>query len=129
MSPYHKPFPNTWWLKRKSYFLFIIRELTSVFVAGYCVFLLVLIFKVGQGQEAYSSLINSLTSPTSIVLHVISLIFVLYHTVTWFNLTPKILVLYKGQERIPEWLVAGSVYVGWIVVSAVIIWLLLGTLV
>ena len=129
MSLYHKPFPNTWWLKRKSYFLFIIRELTSVFVAGYCVFLLVLIFKVGQGQEAYTSLINSLTSPTSIVLHVISLIFVLYHTVTWFNLTPKILVLYKGQERIPEWLVAGSVYVGWIIVSAVIIWLLLGTLV
>ena len=129
MSPYHRPFPNTWWLKRKSYFLFIIRELTSVFVAGYCVFLLVLIFKVGQGQEAYTSLINSLTSPMSIVLHVVSLIFVLYHTVTWFNLTPKILVLYKGQERIPEWLVAGSVYVGWIVVSAVIIWLLLGTLV
>ena len=129
MSLYHRQIPNTWWLKRKSYFLFIIRELTSVFVAGYCVFLLVLIFKVGQGQEAYTSLINSLTSPTSIVLHVISLIFVLYHTVTWFNLTPKILVLYKGQERIPEWLVAGSVYVGWIVVSAVIIWLLLGTLV
>ena len=127
MSPYHKPFPNNWWLKRKSYFLFIIRELTSVFVAGYCVFLLVLIFKVEQGQEAYTSLINSLTSLTSIVLHVVSLIFVLYHTVTWFNLTPKILVLYRGQERIPEWLVAGSVYVGWIVVSAVIIWLLLET--
>ena len=101
MSLYHRPFPNTWWLKRKSYFLFIIRELTSVFVAGYCVFLLILIFKVGQGQEAYTSLINFLTSPTSIVLHVISLIFVLYHTVTWFNLTPKILVL-RGTALRPD---------------------------
>lgn len=109
------------------YFLFIIRELTSVFVAGYCLFLLVLIYKLGQGPEAYESLITSLTSSTSIVLHVITLVFVLYHAVTWFNLTPKILVLYRGQERIPQWLVAGSVYVGWIVVSAVIIWWLLGT--
>ena len=109
------------------YFLFIIRELTSVFVAGYCLFLLVLIYKLGQGPEAYVSLITSLTSSASIVLHIIALVFVLYHAVTWFNLTPKILVIYKGQERIPQWLVAGSVYVGWIVVSAVIAWLVVGT--
>ena len=127
MSPYKRPFPNSWWLKRKPYFLFIIRELTSVFVAGYCLFLLVLIYKLGQGPEAYESLITSLTSSASIVLHIIALVFVLYHTVTWFNLTPKILVIYKGQERIPQWLVAGSVYVAWIMVSAVIGWLVLGT--
>ena len=126
MSPYQRSFPNNWWLKRMPYFLFIIRELTSVFVAGYCLFLLVLIFKLGQGPEAYTSFINSLTSSTSIILHIIALVFVLYHAVTWFNLTPKILVLYKGQERIPQWLVAGSVYVGWIVVSSVIAWVLLG---
>jgi fumarate reductase subunit C len=127
MSQYQKPFPNTWWLKRMPYFLFIIRELTSVFVAGYCLFLLVLIYKLGQGPEAYGALIISLTSSTSIFLHVIALVFVLYHAVTWFNLTPKILVIYKGQERIPQWLVAGSVYVGWIVVSAVIVWMVVGT--
>jgi len=127
MSQYQKPFPNTWWLKRMPYFLFIIRELTSVFVAGYCLFLLVLIYKLGQGSEAYGALIISLTSSTSIFLHVIALVFVLYHAITWFNLTPKILVIYKGQERIPQWLVAGSVYVGWIVVSAVIVWMVVGT--
>ena len=127
MSPYHKPFPNTWWLKRMPYFLFIIRELTSVFVAGYCLFLLVLIYKLGQGPEAYESFITFLSSYTSIVLHVIVLIFGLYHAVTWFNLTPKILVLYKGQERIPQWLVTGSVYLGWIVVSSVIAWLVVVT--
>ena len=109
------------------YFLFIIRELTSVFVAGYCLFLLVLIYKLGQGPEDYGSLITFLSSSTSIVLHVIALIFVLYHAVTWFNLTPKILVIYKGQERIPQWLVAASVYFGWIVVSSVIAWLVVVT--
>lgn len=104
----------------------MIRELTSVFVAGYCVFLLVLISKLGQGSDSYASLITSLESPTSVVLHLISLAFVLYHAITWFNLTPKILVLHRGEERIPQSVVAGTFYGGWLVVSMIIAWLVLG---
>ena len=126
MSTYLRPVSNTWWLKRKPYILFIIRELTSVFVAGYCVFLLVLVYKLTQGAEVYSNLIAALMSPSSIVLHFITLAFVLYHTITWFNLTPKILVIYKGEERIPQGFVAGTFYAGWVVVSVVLAWLVLG---
>ena len=126
MSTYRKPISNMWWIKRKPYILFIIRELTSIFVAGYCVFLLVLIFKLGEGPLAYKNFILTLKSPTSIVLHIISLIFVLYHTITWFNLTPKILVLYKGENRVPQGLIAAIFYIGWIVISIIIIKLILG---
>ena len=100
--------------------------MTSVFVAGYCIFLLVLIYKLGQGPEAYGNLIAALKSPSSIALHLISLAFVLYHTITWFNLTPKILVLYRGEERIPQGLVAGTFYIGCVVVSVIVAWLVLG---
>ena len=126
MSTYLKPVPNTWWLKRTPYILFMIRELTSIFVAGYCIFLLVLIFKLGEGSSSYSNFITTLQSPTSITLHIISLIFVLYHTITWFNLTPKILVLYRGEERISQGLVAGTFYIAWAAVSFVVAWLVLG---
>lgn len=126
MSPYRSPVPNTWWLKRTPYVLFMVRELTSIFVAGYCVFLLVMISKLGRGPDSYSSLITALESPTSVVLHLISLAFVLYHTITWFNLTPKILVLYRGEDRIPQSVVAGTFYAGWAVVSLIIAWLVLG---
>ena len=126
MNAYHRPAPNTWWLKRTPYILFMIRELTSVFVAGYCIFLLVLVHKLAQGAEVYGHFINSLQSPGSIALHLTSLAFVLYHTVTWFNLTPKILVLYKGEERVPQGLVAGTFYAGWAMISIVIAWLILG---
>ena len=104
----------------------MIRELTSVFVAGYCIFLLVLIFKLGKGADAYGNLIAALKSPSSVALHLITLAFVLYHTITWFNLTPKILVLYRGEERISQKLVAGTFYIGWIVVSVIIAGLVLG---
>jgi len=126
LSTYHRPVPNTWWLKRKPYILFMIRELTSVFVAGYCIFLLVLVYKLTQGAEVYGNFMASLKSPSSVALHFITLSFVLYHTITWFNLTPKILVLYRGEERIPQGLVAGTFYAGWGVVSLIVAWLILG---
>ena len=126
MSTYRRPVSNTWWLKRKPYILFMIRELTSVFVAGYCIFLLVLVYKLPQGAEAYGNLIAALKLPSSIMLHFITLAFVLYHTITWFNLTPKILVIYRGEERIPQGLVAGTFYAGWVMVSVFLAWLILG---
>ena len=126
MNTYHRPVSNTWWLKRKPYILFMIRELTSVFVAGYCIFLLVLVYKLTQGAEAYDNFMAALKSPSSVALHLITLSFELYHTITWFNLTPKILVLYRGEERIPQGLVAGVFYAGWVVVSVIVVWLVLG---
>ena len=126
MSTYHRPVPNTWWLKRKPYVLFMIRELTSIFVAGYCIFLLVFVYKLTQGADIYGNFIDVLKSPSSVALHLITLAFVLYHTITWFNLTPKILVLYKGEERIPQGLVAGTFYAGWIVVSVIVALFVLG---
>ena len=126
MSTYYRPVSNTWWLKRKPYILFMIRELTSVFVAGYCIFLLVLVYKLTQGADAYGNFMAALKSPISVVLHLITLVFVLYHTITWFNLTPKILVLYRGEDRIPQGLVAATFYAGWVVVSIIVTLLVLG---
>ena len=126
MSTYLRPVPNTWWLKRRPYILFMIRELTGVFVAGYCIFLMILVYKLTQGTNAYENFMDALKSPISVALHLITLAFVLYHTITWFNLTPKILVLYRGEERIPQGLVAGAFYAGWVMVSAIVALLVLG---
>tara|TARA_B100001765_G_scaffold48725_1_gene28351 strand:+ start:111 stop:494 length:384 start_codon:yes stop_codon:yes gene_type:complete len=126
MTTYRKPVSNTWWLERKQYFFFVIRELTSIFVAGYCLFLLFIISEISDGQENYTLLILSLKSPISLVLHFISLPFILYHTITWFNLTPKIMKLQIGEEIISEKLIVGLVYISWGILSLIIFWLILG---
>ena len=126
MTTYRKPISNTWWLERKQYFFFVIRELTSIFVAGYCLFLLFIISEIGDGQEKYTLLILSLKSPISLALHFISLPFLLYHTITWFNLTPKIMKLQIGEEIISEKLIVGLVYISWGILSLIIFWLILG---
>ena len=44
----------------------------------------------------------------------------LYHSVTWFNLTPKAMVFWRGEERVSPTLIAASNYAAWIVVSILV---------
>ncbi len=118
---YIRPMPANWWLKKKTYFLFMVRELTCVFVGGYAFFLLLLVARAGD-QQAFNSL---LTHPLSVALHIVALPMVLYHSITWFNLTPKVMVVWRGEERVNPLLIAGSNYVVWIVASILVAWLVL----
>ena len=60
-----------------------------------------------------------------IAFNVIALVFVLYHSITWFNLAPKAMPLRMGGRRLPEWMIATPNYIVWITISAVIVWLIL----
>ena len=115
---YIRPMPATWWLKRKTFFLFIVRELTCVFVGGYALFLLIL----GMQRDDPQAFAALLDSPLAIALQIIALPMVLYHSITWFNLTPKVFVLWRGEERVSPILIAGAHYVAWIIASAAVLW-------
>ena len=112
---YRRPWPADWWLQRPAYFLFMVREFTALFVAAYAVFLLVLMF---LGPEAFGAAVQG---PVSVIFHVIVLVMVVYHTVTWLNLTPKVLVVWRGEERVSPMLITAAHYAGWIVLSLVIV--------
>ena len=116
---YIRPMPATWWLTRKTYFLFMVRELTCVFVGGYALFLLMLAMRRDDPQ-AFAALLDS---RLLIALQIIALPMVLYHSITWFNLTPKVLVLWRGEERVSPVLIAGAHYVAWIIASLAILWI------
>ena len=114
-----------WWLQKRNYTLFIVRELTSVFVAFFAIVYLCLIHSLTQGPEAYEQFLDRMASPLFVVLHVIAFLFVLYHAITWFNLTPKAMVVRLGATRVPDWLIIASNYAAWVVISAVVAFLLL----
>ena len=88
--------------------------------------MLFFILKIGDGNETYNLLIIFLKSPLILVFHLISFPFILYHTITWFNLTPKIMVVQIGEGKVPKELIAGLVYISWGLVSLILIWLILG---
>jgi fumarate reductase subunit C len=104
---------------------FILRELSSLAVASFVALTLLLLRALSQGPKSYAEFQEELKTPWLIVLNGISLFFVLFHTITWFNLAPRAMVVRVRGQRVPDWLIAGSNYVAWLVISAAVAWLIL----
>jgi fumarate reductase subunit C len=123
---YVRPMPATWWLRNYHLTLFMIRELTSVFVAGYAIFLMVLLCRFNQGEDAFHGLFETLGKPQSVILQLLALIFVIYHSASWLYLIPQVMVVWRGEEKVNPALIAGGHYGLWLVLSLLIGWIAIG---
>ncbi|MGH7577134.1 MAG: fumarate reductase subunit C [Longimicrobiales bacterium] len=113
-----------WWLGRWPYLKFILRELSSVFVAWFVVFFLLLIRAVGRGDAAYQGFLDWAGHPIVIIVNVIALLFVGFHAITWFNLAPQAVAVRFRGRRLGKFWIAAPNYVAWVVASAIVVWLL-----
>jgi fumarate reductase subunit C len=123
---YRKPVSTYWWTAQWSHFKFILRELTSVFVAYFVILTLLLLHSLADGPESYAAFLDWLKTPVAILINLIAFGFVLFHTITWFNLTPRAMTVRLGGQRLPDWMVALPNYIAWIVISAIVAWVILG---
>ena len=122
-----RPRPSTyWWLERPAYLVFILRELSSIFIAWFVVYLLLLVRAVSLGDARYQRFLAWSLHPVVLVLNAVTLVFVLFHAVTWFNLAPKAMVVHLRGKRVPGSLISGSNYAAWAAATALVLWLLLG---
>jgi fumarate reductase subunit C len=112
-----------WWLHKWSYFLFVMRELSSLFVAWFVIYLLMFIAAVGGGEEKYDAFLDRASSPLFLVVNAVALAFLVLHTITWFALTPQAMVLNLGGGRVPGMLIIVAQYAVLAAVSAFIYWL------
>jgi fumarate reductase subunit C len=126
-APYRRRMSTWWWTRRGSYFAFVMRELSCVFVAWFVVFLLLLVRAVSRGQSSYDAFLDWTASPWVIALNVVAFLFLMYHAITWINLTPKAMVvrLPRQQRQVPNAAILAQAYAGWLVVTAVVAFLLL----
>ena len=115
-----------WWVSRRSYLIFVLRELSSVFVAWSVVFLLLLVHAVGQGGKQYQQFLNLSSNPWMLALNVVTLAFLLFHAITWFNLAPSAMVVRIRGKRVPRSWIADAHYAGWALLSALAAWLIVG---
>jgi fumarate reductase subunit C len=118
--------PIFWWLGKLSYTKFIARELTSLAVGYAAIMLLVQVWVLSRGRDAYERFIGWLQSPLALSLHTLVLLVLLFHTITWLNLAPKALVVRVGGRRMPEEAILFAHYVGWVAATLLVIWYLLG---
>jgi len=123
---YRKRVSTWWWLGEWHYLKFILRELSSLSVAWFVALTLFQVRALLNGPEAYARSTHRLQSPLMIALNAIAFCFVLFHTITWFNLAPRAMPVRMGGKRVPEFLVAAPNYGLWVFASAAICWLIVG---
>jgi fumarate reductase subunit C len=114
-----------WWLQNRSYTGFVLRELTSVFVAFFAVVYLWQLQAVARGPEAYGQFLAQLKTPLLLTLDTVAFLFVLFHAITWFNLAPKAMVVRLRGRRVPDWVIVGLNYTAWLVLSGAVVFVLL----
>jgi fumarate reductase subunit C len=112
-----------WWTRKRTYFVFVMRELSSIFIAWFVAFLLVLVACVGRSESAYQDFLDWAAAPWVVAINLVAFAFLVLHVVTWFNLTPQAMDVRIRGQKAPPVLIVASQYVGLVAVSAFVIWL------
>jgi len=115
-----------WWLEKREYVSFILREGSCMFVAWFVVYLLLLVNSVVGGPASYARFLEWSATPWVLTLNVVSFLFIVYHAITFFVAAPQAMVVHIGHQRVPGFLVLAGHYVAWGAASVFVSWLLLG---
>ena len=109
-----------WWMEKGTYFAFILREASCLFVAWFVAYLLLLVRAVSQGEAAYTAFMARSAEPAVVILNIVAFAFLTYHAITFFDAAPQALVVHIGKRRVPEGLIAIGHYAAWAAVSLAI---------
>jgi fumarate reductase subunit C len=122
--PYVREIPRLRWIFRHPRYLrYMAREVTCIFIGAYAVLLLFALGRLAQGRESYEAFLRALGSPAGIAFQGVILLFALYHTVSWFNVTPKAMPIQRGEEFVPGGIIVAAHYAVWIALSIVVLFL------
>lgn len=116
-KPYTRKVTNDWWLKQLFYTKYMIREGSSVLITLYSLILAWGLLRLSQGEIAFNAWMEALQNPLIILLHILTLIFALYHTITWFSLAPKAADLWFKGKAIEDKIIVYALYVGFVIAT------------
>jgi fumarate reductase subunit C len=118
---YRRPM-TAWWKRNPWYRAYMLREMTSLVIVAYALFLLCGIYHLAHGAEAWARWRAALVSPLSIVLHAGVLAVMVYHAWTWFAVMPKTLPFVRiGGKRVADATIVRSGVAAGIVAFAVLV--------
>jgi fumarate reductase subunit C len=110
---YRRPLGSDWWFRRRSYFLYMVREATVIFMVAWLVWFLYQVAALKSGRyeppaiEDYAFLAFS----------VVCLFFTLWHAVTFLNLSGLILRVPFGDRYLPAVAIKAAAFGGLLFVT------------
>ncbi len=125
-KPYIRPVPKTWWLKRREYTLYMVRELTAVMALLAVVEIFAMICVAALAPESAQAAIAAiLQHPAAIAFNIVAFIAVIYHTITWYNIMPIGVRIFRSRapeetRMIPRWLFTAGLWIVTAVATAIV---------
>lgn len=127
---YRRRVSTYWWMRRRSYFAFILREMSSLFIAWFVIFTLLQIRALSLHHGAddyvdYRRFQAFARNRVVVIVNAVALFFVIFHAFTWFKLAPQAMVVRLRGKRVPAAWISGSNYAAWALVSVLVAWIIL----
>jgi len=112
-----------WITRHPRYLRYLTREFSCLFIGAWTLMLVCAIARLSEGPEAWAAFLEGLKSPLVVAFHLVSLAFAVYHSITWFQLTPKALPVQLGEKFLPDGVISGAHFGAWAVLSLAILYL------
>jgi len=122
-KPYVRAMTSEWIFRHPRYLRYMTREFSCLFIGAWTLMLVCALARLSEGPQAWAAFLQGLQSPLIVAFHVVALAFAVYHSVTWFNLTPKALPLQLGEGFVPDGVIAGAHFGAWAALSIAILYL------
>jgi fumarate reductase subunit C len=117
--PYRQP--ASWWLRRRGYVLYVVRELTAVPIAIWMVLFLVEVSQLRHGSGGY----QPLGGPLFVAVSVVCLAAALWHSFTFLNLAGLIMRIPIGDRNVPARVIVTAAFGAFVLLTAVVAALLI----
>jgi len=113
---------GAWWRRLPFYRRYMVREATCLAVIAYPLILLVGVWRLRQGPEAFDAWRAALVTPASLLAHGLLLAAFIFHAWTWFEVMPKTLpVVRVAGKRVADATIVRSGVAAAIVASVLLL--------
>ena len=65
--------------------------------------------------------VHALSSPLGVLFNLAVLVAAVYHSISWFNVTPQAMPIQRGEDFVPGNIIVGAHYAIWAVISLIIL--------
>lgn len=120
--PFERPITSEWIFRHPRYVRYMVREFSCLFIGGWTLLMVWGLKALSEGPVAWDEFLDLLGTPASIVFHLLTLAFAAYHSVTWFNLTPKALPVQVDEDFLPDRAISGAHFAAWALVSFAVLY-------
>jgi fumarate reductase subunit C len=110
-----------WYFKQPRYMRYMAREVTCIFIGIYTFVLIAALGNLAEGKEAFEAFVQALGSPLGVLFNLAALVAAVYHSTSWFNVTPQAMPIQRGEDFVPGNIIVGAHYAVWAVVSLIIL--------